>query len=48
MEIVRIFTDIPIADCQLWTVVYDGEHTDEFNRLFDLWSDEEYLRAFFK
>ncbi len=48
MKIVRTFTDVKIADSQLWTVVYDKEDTDEFNRLFDLWNDEEYLRSFFK
>ncbi len=48
MKIVRTFTDIEIADCQLWTIIYDKEKKDEFNRLFDLWTDEEYLRSFFK
>ncbi len=48
MKIVRTFTDTEIADSQLWTIIYDRERTDEFNRLFDLWNDGEYLRAFFK
>ena len=48
MKIVRTFTDVEIAESQLWTVVYDNEDTDEFNRLFDLWNDGEYLRTFFR
>lgn len=47
MKIVRIFTDIKIDDCYIWSVIYDNEYTDEFNRLFDLWTNVEYLRAFF-
>jgi hypothetical protein len=48
MKIVRSFTDVPVEDSRLWTVIYHKENTDELNRLFDLWADVEYLDAFFK
>ncbi|WP_321298941.1 hypothetical protein [Marinifilum fragile] len=42
MEIVPIFDDI------LYAIKYDGEQSDEFERLFDLWRDPEYLEEFFE
>lgn len=41
MKIVRIF------DNCLFAVSYDNEPTDEFDRLFDLWQDTQYLFNFF-
>lgn len=41
MEIVPIF-----ADC-LYAFRFDDESSDEFERLFDLWQDTEYLEEFF-
>jgi hypothetical protein len=42
MEIFTIFED------KLYAFRYDGEETDEFKRLFDLWFDIEYLEDFFE
>jgi len=43
MKIVRIFAD---EDCLL-TVHYDNEKQDEFARLFNEWTDTEFLESFF-
>ena len=43
MKLVRIFAD---NDCLL-SFQYDGNDTDEFSRLFDEWTDIEYLESFF-
>ena len=48
MQIVRTFDNGSKLDYQLWTILYDNENTDEFNRLFDLWTNDEFLRTFFK
>jgi hypothetical protein len=41
MEIVRIFAE------NLFAFKFEGESYDEFERLFDLWHDTEYLEGFF-
>ncbi len=41
MEIIRIF------DNCLFSFFYDNESSDEFERLFDLWQDPQYLFSFF-
>ena len=41
------FDDI-IEDGRLWAVRYDGESDNELYKLFDQWSDVEWLRDFFK
>jgi len=43
MQIIRIFAD----DNSLLSVQYDGNDIDEFSRLFDEWTDIEYLEHFF-
>ena len=43
MKIIRIFAD----DNCLLSVQYDGTDIDEFSRLFDEWTDLEYLEQFF-
>lgn len=42
MEVVPIF-----ANC-LYAIRYEAEEADEFERLFDLWQDIEYLEDFFE
>jgi len=43
MEFVRIFDD----QDSLLTVKYDGQDEDEFTKIFDQWTDIEYLDNFF-
>lgn len=43
MKVVRIFDGYN----SLMSFKYDNEEKDEFNRIFDLWSDAEYLFNFF-
>lgn len=45
MKIVNIFDIITES---LYTVQYDENEAHEFNRLFDLWTDVEYLERFFE
>lgn len=42
MELIRIF------DNCLFSFKYNAESKDEFERLFDLWNDVEYLEQFFE
>jgi hypothetical protein len=42
MKIVSIFGE------NLFSVFWDDESTDEFDRLFDLWHDVQFLYSFFK
>jgi hypothetical protein len=44
MKIIRIFET---KDQGLYSIKYDGESSDEFDRLFDLWQNVEYLENFF-
>jgi hypothetical protein len=44
MKIIRIFGT---NDQGLYSIWYDGESTDEFDRLFGLWQNVEYLENFF-
>lgn len=44
MEIVRIFD---INNQGLFSIEYDNEPTNEFDRLFALWNDIKYLEEFF-
>jgi hypothetical protein len=45
MKIVPIFPENKPA---IFSVHYDGEPMDELSRLFNLWSDAEYLESFFE
>nr|WP_198002395.1 hypothetical protein [Chlorobium ferrooxidans] len=45
MELIPIF---PKENPRLFAVKYDGESADEYHRIFDLWSDVEYLERFFQ
>lgn len=47
MELVPIFVGESHQDSGLWAVRY-SEDPDEFERLFDLWHDTEYLETFFR
>lgn len=47
MEVVRIFVDTNTFE-GLYTIRYDGEELDEFERLFDLWTDAEYVREYLR
>ena len=42
MKIVRIF------DNCLFAIIYDEESTDEFDRIFNIWNDVDYLENFFE
>lgn len=42
MKLITIFED------KLFAFKFDGEQTDEFERAFDLWADNEYLEYFFE
>lgn len=44
MEIVDIFV---IVKDSLYSILYSEEAQNEFDRLFDLWNDAEYLESFF-
>ena len=43
MEFVRIFD----KENSLLSVIYDNENLDEFAKIFDQWTDIEYLEDFF-
>ncbi len=45
MKIVDI---IPIIDGYLYSVMYDDEYESEFDRLFELWNDPEYVDEYFE
>ncbi len=45
MELIPIFRQ---ENPTLYAVKYNGESEDEYHRLFDLWSDIEYLETFFQ
>jgi hypothetical protein len=45
MKIVPIF---PERNPAIYSAHYDGESLNELSRLFDLWSDVEYLESFFE
>ena len=45
MEIITIFA---LHDQALYSVKYSGQTFDEFDRLFDLWQDIQYLEDFFE
>ncbi|GAA4736916.1 hypothetical protein [Flavisolibacter ginsenosidimutans] len=47
MELVPIFVGTNSDDGGLWAIQYN-EETDEFERLFDLWANVEYLESFFR
>lgn len=42
MKLITIFAD------RLYAFKFDDEQTDEFERAFDLWTDNEYLKDFFE
>lgn len=42
MKLITIFED------KLFAFKFDDEQTDEFERAFDLWADNEYLKYFFE
>jgi hypothetical protein len=44
MEFVPIFTD---ENQGLYSFIHSGQEVDEFERLFDLWEDTEFLEEFF-
>jgi len=44
MDLIPIF---PEESPRIFAVCYDNQPVDEFERLFDLWNDSEYLEAFF-
>jgi len=39
---------ITIFDDKLYAFKFKGEQTDEFDKAFDLWADNEYLKDFFE
>jgi hypothetical protein len=45
MKLIPIFSQ---ENPRLYAVKYDGESEDEYHRVFDLWSDIEYLETFFQ
>jgi len=44
MNLIPIF---PKENPRIFAVRYDDQSVDEFERLFDLWNDSEYLESFF-
>src|SRR5688572_15484629 len=48
MELIPIFVDDTEGSVKgLFAVRYDGEQLDEFERLFDNWSDANYVFSYF-
>ncbi len=46
MELVRIFVDDATLE-GLYAIKYSGEACDEFERLFNLWNDTNYIQEYF-
>jgi hypothetical protein len=38
---------VPIFEDQLYSIRYDNESTEEFNRIFECWQDPQFLEEFF-